>query len=108
MLDRVPIFAVTALDEQDQSIARNFMLGQRSHLLGDELIQACLPPPQVKKTMAAALVESTKKQDFAPVPKEVAGVVQQFLSYFNIAMFPHKTPPVSTTSRILFTEAEDE
>jgi hypothetical protein len=62
---------------------------------------------QPKKTLAAKLVESTKKS-IALVPKEVANSSQRFLAVFNPALFPHKPPPAAVVNRILFTDAEDE
>ncbi|KAL2341282.1 hypothetical protein Fmac_009222 [Flemingia macrophylla] len=61
-----------------------------------------------KKTLAAMLVESTKKQSIALVPKEVAKLAQRFLALFNPALFPHKPPPAAVVNRILFTDSEDE
>ncbi|KAK4769242.1 hypothetical protein SAY86_027392 [Trapa natans] len=61
-----------------------------------------------KKSLAAALVESTKKQSVALVPREVAQLAQKFLPLFNRALFPHKPPPISVTNRVLFTDTEDE
>ncbi|XP_057960642.1 uncharacterized protein LOC131152795 [Malania oleifera] len=66
----------------------------------------CNQPP--KKTLAAALVESTKKQSVALVPKEIVTLAQRFLPLFNPAFYPHKPPPVPVANRVLFTEAEDE
>ncbi|CAJ1962475.1 unnamed protein product [Sphenostylis stenocarpa] len=63
---------------------------------------------QPKKTLAAILVESTKKQSIALVPKEVAKLAQRFLALFNPALFPHKPPPAAVVNRILFTDSEDE
>ncbi|KAK7245858.1 hypothetical protein RIF29_40711 [Crotalaria pallida] len=63
---------------------------------------------QPKKTLAAMLVESTKKQSIALVPKEVATLTQRFLPLFNPALFPHKAPPAAVVNRILFTDSEDE
>ncbi|XP_022723295.1 uncharacterized protein LOC111280312 [Durio zibethinus] len=64
------------------------------------------PPP--KKTLAATLVEKTKKQSVAVVPKEIAKLAQRFFPLFNPALFPHKPPPVAVANRVLFTDAEDE
>ncbi|KAE9591455.1 hypothetical protein Lal_00038844 [Lupinus albus] len=61
-----------------------------------------------KKTLAAMLVESTKKQSIALVPKEVATLTQRFLPLFNPVLFPHKSPPAAVVNRILFTDSEDE
>ena len=63
-------------------------------------------PP--KKTLAAAIVERTKKQSVAPVPKEIAKLAQRFFPLFNPALFPHKPPPAPVANRVLFTDAEDE
>ncbi|XP_052179649.1 uncharacterized protein LOC127792979 isoform X2 [Diospyros lotus] len=63
-------------------------------------------PP--KKTLAASLVERTKKQPVALVPKEIADLAQRFLPLFNSALFPHKPPPGPVANRVLFTDAEDE
>ncbi|KAJ4950656.1 hypothetical protein NE237_027488 [Protea cynaroides] len=64
--------------------------------------------PQPKKTLAATLVESTKKQSVALVQKDIVKLVQRFFPLFNSALFPHKPPPVAVANRVLFTDAEDE
>ncbi|WCJ20167.1 Homeodomain-like superfamily protein [Euphorbia peplus] len=72
-------------------------------------IVPCVPgqsPP--KKTMAASIVENTKKQSIAFVPKDISKLIQRFLPLFNTALFPHKPPPASVANRILFTDSEDE
>lgn len=61
-----------------------------------------------RKTLAAMLVDSTKKQSVALVPKKVANLTQRFLAFFNPALFPHKPPPAAVVNRILFTDSEDE
>ncbi|KAA8520069.1 hypothetical protein F0562_014325 [Nyssa sinensis] len=63
-------------------------------------------PP--KKTLAATLVERTKKQSVALVPKEISKLAQRFFPLFNPALFPHKPPPAPVANRVLFTDAEDE
>ncbi|KAG6641690.1 uncharacterized protein LOC122275671 [Carya illinoinensis] len=63
-------------------------------------------PP--KKTLAAALVESTKRQSVALVPKEISKLAQRFFPLFNPSLFPHKPPPAAVVNRVLFTDAEDE
>ncbi|KAH9304149.1 hypothetical protein KI387_008553, partial [Taxus chinensis] len=61
-----------------------------------------------KKTMAAVMVENTKRQSVALVSKNIVNVVQRFFPLFNVALFPHKPPPASAANRVLFTDAEDE
>lgn len=63
-------------------------------------------PP--KRSLAAALVESTKKQSVALVPKEISKLARRFFSLFNPSLFPHKPPTPSVANRVLFTDAEDE
>ncbi|KAK8618292.1 hypothetical protein V6N13_132287 [Hibiscus sabdariffa] len=77
------------------------------------LLDGCMAPSlasqlPAKKTLAATLVEKTKTQSVAFVPKEIAKLVQRFFSLFNPALFPHKPPPVAVANRVLFTDAEDE
>ncbi|KAK1557939.1 hypothetical protein Q3G72_034534 [Acer saccharum] len=61
-----------------------------------------------KKSLAAALVESTKKQSVALIPKEISKLAQRFFPIFNPSLFPHKPPPMAVANRVLFTDAEDE
>jgi hypothetical protein len=63
-------------------------------------------PP--KKTLAASIVESTKKQSVAPVPKDISKLAQRFFPLFNPVLFPHKPPPAAVANRVLFTDSEDE
>ncbi|XP_047316707.1 uncharacterized protein LOC124920296 [Impatiens glandulifera] len=63
-------------------------------------------PP--KKTLATTLVERSKKQSIALVPKSIAKLAQRFYPLFNSALFPHKPPPPSVANRVVFTDAEDE
>ncbi|KAF6146056.1 hypothetical protein GIB67_033415 [Kingdonia uniflora] len=67
-----------------------------------------VPPSLPKKTLAATIVESTKKQSVALAPKYIVKLVQRFYPLFNSALFPHKPPLTSVVNRILFTDAEDE
>ncbi|CAN6208404.1 unnamed protein product [Urochloa humidicola] len=62
---------------------------------------------QQKKSLAATLLESTKKDIVALVPADIARLAQRFLSLFNFALFPHKPPPAAMANRVLFTDAED-
>ncbi|OVA08223.1 hypothetical protein BVC80_1101g26 [Macleaya cordata] len=76
---------------------------------GTGIVSSALPcNQQPKKTLAAALVESSKKQSVALVPKEIVKLAQRFYPLFNSALFPHKPPPASVVNRVLFTDAEDE
>lgn len=68
----------------------------------------CSPSQPPKKSLAAAIVESTKKQSVALVPREIANLAQRFYPLFNPALYPHKPPPAAVTNRVLFTDAEDE
>ncbi|XP_050107131.1 uncharacterized protein LOC126586349 isoform X2 [Malus sylvestris] len=63
-------------------------------------------PP--KKSLAATIVESTKKQSLALVPKDISKLAQGFFPLFNPALFPYKPPTGAVANRILFTDAEDE
>ncbi|KAL2652074.1 hypothetical protein R1flu_020202 [Riccia fluitans] len=83
-------------------------LKPRTLLLSGECLPVSAPRIQIKKTMAAALVESTKKESLALVPRDVAKAVERFLPMFNPALFPHKPPPIAAANRLLFTDAEDE
>nr|ACM45448.1 DUO pollen 3-like protein [Physcomitrium patens] len=73
-----------------------------------ERIKARSSSPRLKKTMAAALVESAKKQTLAMVPKDIAVAMERFCPLFNKSLFPHKAPPAAVANRLLFTDAEDE
>ncbi|XP_035545499.1 uncharacterized protein LOC108982101 isoform X2 [Juglans regia] len=64
-------------------------------------------PVPPKKTLAAALVESTKRQSVASVPKEIAKLAQRFFPFFNPSLFSHKPPPAAVVNGVLFTDAED-
>ncbi|XP_031478922.1 uncharacterized protein LOC116249792 isoform X1 [Nymphaea colorata] len=68
---------------------------------------SCSQPSQ-KKTLAGVLVESSKMQSIALVPKDIAQLAQRFLPLFNVDLFPHKPPPAAAVNRVLFTDAEDE
>lgn len=61
-----------------------------------------------KKTMSATLIEKAKNQSVALVPREIAKLAQRFCLLFNPALYPHKPPPAALTSRVLFTDSEDE
>ncbi|KAI3990758.1 hypothetical protein MKX01_023058 [Papaver californicum] len=61
-----------------------------------------------KKTLAASIVEFSKKQPVSLVPKEIVKLTQRFYPLFNSALFPHRPPPSSVVNRVLFTDNEDE
>lgn len=61
-----------------------------------------------KKSLAATIVESTKKQSVALVPRAISKLAQRFFPLFNPALFPHKPPTGTIANRVLFTDAEDE
>lgn len=100
--EREPLFSLPVADPglQAQKLARSVASSGTSTVPSTQ--------PQQKKTMAAALVESTKKQSVALVPKDIIKVVQRFYPLLNTALFPHKPPPAATANRVLFTDAEDE
>ena len=62
---------------------------------------------QSKKSLAATLVEGTKKESVALVPFDIARLTERFYPLFNFSLFPHKPPPAAMVNRVLFTEAED-
>ncbi|KAL9268915.1 Myb-like protein [Drosera capensis] len=76
----------------------------------ESTLQASSPSPQrpSKKTLAATLVENTKKECVALVPKPIARLALQFYPLLNPTLFPHKPPPSPVANRLLFTDAEDE
>ena len=64
--------------------------------------------PNSKRTKAAALVESSKKQSIALVLKDVAVAMERFGPLFNRSLLPHSPPSATAANRLLFTDAEDE
>ncbi|XP_040363250.1 uncharacterized protein LOC112202139 isoform X1 [Rosa chinensis] len=68
------------------------------------------PSQPPKKSLATAIVESTKKRSSALVPREIANLAQRFYPLFNPALYPHKPPraPLQLSHRVLYTDAEDE
>uniref|UniRef100_A0ACD5XXY5 Uncharacterized protein n=1 Tax=Avena sativa TaxID=4498 RepID=A0ACD5XXY5_AVESA len=60
-----------------------------------------------KKTLAATLIDSTKKETVALVPFDIARLAQRFYPLFNFFLFPRKPPPAAVVQRVLFTDAED-
>ncbi|KAG6541685.1 hypothetical protein Mapa_016950 [Marchantia paleacea] len=107
--EREPLFMISISDQREGDARRNSKARPSSlsfHF--KESLPVSAPRIPIKKTMAAALVESTKKESLALVPKDVASAVQRFLPFFNEALFPHKPPPMAAAARLLFTDAEDE
>ncbi|CAD6337361.1 unnamed protein product [Miscanthus lutarioriparius] len=62
---------------------------------------------QQKKSLAATLLERTKRGTVALVPADIARLAQRFFSLFNFALCPHKPPPSPMANRVFFTDAED-
>ncbi|TYK12027.1 Myb_DNA-bind_6 domain-containing protein [Cucumis melo var. makuwa] len=103
-LEREPLFPLPSL-HAFPGVNCEGMSGSISSVNTATLSPSQQPP---KKSLAAALVESTKKQSVAMVLKDIAKLAQQFFPLFNPALFPHKPPPAAVVNRILFTDAEDE
>lgn len=74
----------------------------------DGVVKRSTEVEPTRKTLAAVLVEETKKQSIALVPKEIAGLARRFLPLFNSELFPRKPPRPAVVSRLLFTDSEDE
>ncbi|XP_059624204.1 uncharacterized protein LOC132267146 [Cornus florida] len=104
-LERVPLFPLPSF--QSSTEANGEVRGTTSPAANPVPPSPAsdLPP---KKTLAAALVEKTKKQSVAVVPREIAKLAQRFFPLFNPALFPHAPPPASVVNRVLFTDSEDE
>ncbi|CBI23241.3 unnamed protein product, partial [Vitis vinifera] len=104
--DREPLFpfpSFQSLAEASGEVSR----GTMPPATNMELVSSSSHQPP-KKTLAAALVESTKKQSVALVHKEIVKLAQKFFPLFNSALFPHKPPPTPVANRVLFTDSEDE
>ncbi|KAI7746798.1 hypothetical protein M8C21_007705 [Ambrosia artemisiifolia] len=63
--------------------------------------------PKSKKTIAASLVERSKNQSIALVPKAIAKLALRFFPLFNPALFPHKPPPSSVANRLIGSRDND-
>lgn len=104
--DREPLFPFSSfqsLAEGSGEVSR----GTMPPVSNMEPVSASSHQPP-KKTLAAALVESTKRQSVALVHKEIVQLAQKFFPLFNSALFPHKPPPTAVANRVLFTDSEDE
>ncbi|KAG9448661.1 hypothetical protein H6P81_008626 [Aristolochia fimbriata] len=99
--ERVPLFPCPRVTHTSEAI----------HADGSSLsgrVEAQEQNQQPKKSLAGTLVESSKKQSVALVPKNIVDLAQKFFPLFNSALFPHKPPSTPVASRLLFTDAEDE
>ncbi|KAF4399845.1 hypothetical protein G4B88_021059 [Cannabis sativa] len=103
--EREALFPVPAFPLEDQ--VNSELLGRTSTLSINAVSSSPSQQPR-KKSMAANLVENTKKQSIALVPKDIAKLSQRFLPMFNPALFPHKPPSAAVSNRVLFTDSEDE
>ncbi|XP_020258723.1 uncharacterized protein LOC109835145, partial [Asparagus officinalis] len=104
---RVPLFPVPALESSsntDNDISGGTAtMSSKTHstfpVLADQT--------HSKKSMASMLVESTKRETVALVPKDIAKAAWRFYPLFNAALFPHKPPAQAVVNRVLFTDSED-
>ncbi|KAF4372537.1 hypothetical protein F8388_027210 [Cannabis sativa] len=103
--EREALFPLPAFPLENQ--VNSELLGRTSTLSINAVSSSPSQQPR-KKTMAANLVENTKKQSIALVPKDIAKLSQRFLPMFNPALFPHKPPSAAVANRVLFTDSEDE
>ncbi|XP_010538710.1 PREDICTED: uncharacterized protein LOC104812970 [Tarenaya hassleriana] len=101
--DRVPLFPLSQ-SVPCQGVGGQVLNSSPASTMG----QSSPGQQQPKKTLAATLVESAKKQSVALVHKDIAKLAQRFYSLFNPSLFPHKPPPAAVANRVLFTDAEDE
>ncbi|XP_057843306.2 uncharacterized protein LOC131052732 isoform X1 [Cryptomeria japonica] len=101
--EQEPLFPLQSIDACSKAPKKTM----RGAISSGKGIVSSAHPPQ-KKTMAAVMVENTKRQSVALVSKNIVNVVQRFFPLFNTALFPHKPPPAATANRVLFTDAEDE
>lgn len=104
-LEREPLFPLPGFPLATQSKCE---VPSRTNSSAVNTVSPSSNQPQPKKTLAATLVESTKKQSVALVPREIAKLSQRFFPLFNPALFPHKAPSAAAANRVLFTDAEDE
>ncbi|XP_072979372.1 uncharacterized protein [Typha angustifolia] len=102
-LKREPLFPLPIVDCHMETDAI-LVGGSNASCTASPLSPSQLQP---KKSLAATLVESTKKQSVALVPVDIARLAQRFFPLFNAALFPHKPPVPAVANRVLFTDAED-
>lgn len=106
-LRREPLFPLPALEsssspDKDTSGGITTMY---SHALS--ALQVSPGQAHSKRSLASVLVENTKKESVALVPRDIAKSAQRFCPLFNAALFPHKPPAAAVANRVLFTDAED-
>lgn len=104
-IEREPLFSFPGFSLAAQSKCE---VSSRTSSSAVTTVSPSSDQPQPKKTLAATLVESTKKESVALVPGEIAKLSQRFCPLFNPALFPHKPPSAAVANRVLFTDAEDE
>ncbi|KAL5840440.1 hypothetical protein ACOSQ3_013111 [Xanthoceras sorbifolium] len=105
LFEREPLFPFPSLPSL---VEANGEVSKGRNLPPANTVPSSLSQQPSKKSLAAALVESTKKQSVALVPKEISKLVRRFFPIFNPSLFPHKPPPTAVANRVLFTDAEDE
>ncbi|GLT83273.1 hypothetical protein SLE2022_015710 [Rubroshorea leprosula] len=103
--EKEPLFPLPSFSSESET---NSEVLRSSTLSAANTVPSSASQQPSKKTLAATLVERTKKQSVAVVPKEIAKLAQTFFPLFNPALFPHKPPPLAVANRVLFTDAEDE
>ena len=102
--EREPLFPLPAYHLVAQANSEGL---SRTSLPANSGMPSSLSQQPPKKTLATTLVESTKKQSVALVPRDIKNLAQIFFPLFNPALFPHKPPSASVSNRVLFTESED-
>lgn len=104
-IEKEPLFPISDIPIASQSNSEILSTGSHSAINKASSSPSEQPP---KKRLAVTLVESTKKQSVALVPKEIAKLAQRFFTLFNHALFPHKPTLAAVANRVFFTDSEDE
>lgn len=104
--EREPLFSFPSFPSCSEATVQSHTIGEVHNSACNLVVSSS--PSAAKKTFAATLVENTKKQSVALVPREIVKLAQRFVPLFNPSLFPHKPPPVAVANRVLFTDAEDE
>ncbi|KAK1306714.1 hypothetical protein QJS10_CPA10g01129 [Acorus calamus] len=94
---------ISILDVAPLGLVRTYMADVSS--VGE--VNGVASTVQRKKSLAAEILERSKKQSIAFVPKDIAKLAEKFFPLFNVALFPHKPPPAPVANRVLFTDSED-